>query len=245
MNKDTYGILFDCERCIGCNACAMACKAEFNWPEGNFAVKVNPVERGIFPKVEKNFVREACMHCTEAACMMVCPVGAISKLPNGITFLDESKCIGCQYCPVNCPFHIPQFNKKIEKSFKCNLCEHLTSQGKEPACVATCITGALTYGKIDELQEKGREILASKGTSQSLYGESFLKGTHVFYALAKDPEMYALNKDPKVPFSVILWKKYIQPLGTFGILGAVLAAMAHYLIVGPKKEKKEEVHNDG
>lgn len=242
---DSYGILFDCERCVGCNACSMACKAEFNWPEGHFVVKVNPFERGSFPDVEKNFVRNACMHCTEATCMMVCPVGAISRMPNGAVFLDQGKCIGCQYCVVNCPFNIPQYDTRIGKSMKCNLCEHRTSQGKEPACVATCITGALSYAKIDDIKNEGKKILASKGEARPLYGETFLKGTHVLYAVSKAPEDYGLNKDPKVPFSVILWKKYIQPIGTFSLLGAILAAMAHYLFIGPKKEKHEEVKENG
>jgi formate dehydrogenase iron-sulfur subunit len=240
-NKDSYGILFDVERCIGCNACAMACKAEFGWPEGHFIVKVNPVERGIFPQVEKNFIRKACMHCSEAACMMACPVGAINRRANGTVFLDEKRCIGCQYCVVNCPFGVPQYNSKLSKSFKCNLCEHRTAVEKEPACVSTCITGALRYGKINDLKAEGSKIVAAKGVGKGLYGESFLKGTHVLYAIKKEPEHYALKKDPKVPISVVLWKNYIQPLGTFGIIGAVLAAMVHYLLIGPKKEKKMEV----
>ncbi len=222
----------------------MACKAEFGWPEGHFVVRVDPVERGTFPKVDKNFIRKACMHCSEAACMKACPVGAINRRSNGTVFLDEKRCIGCQYCVVYCPFGVPQFNSGIGKSFKCNLCEQRTAIGKEPACVSTCITGALRYGKIDDLKAQGSEILATKGEEKGLYGESFLKGTHVLYAIKEEPGHYGLNKDPKVPISVVLWKDYIQPLGTFGIIGALLAAMAHYLLIGPKKEKKVEVSND-
>ena len=167
---DAYGILFDVERCIGCNACAMACKAEFGWPEGHFIVRVDPVERGIFPKVEKNFVRKSCMHCSEAACMMACPVEAISRRANGSVWLDEKKCIGCQYCVVNCPFGVPQFNTKRGKNFKCNLCEHRTAVGKEPACVSTCITGALRYGRIEDMKTQGGQILNAKGVQRELYG---------------------------------------------------------------------------
>ncbi|MBN2374575.1 4Fe-4S binding protein [bacterium] len=242
--KDSYGILFDVERCVGCNACAMACKAEFGWPEGHFIVRVEPVEHGAFPVVEKNFVRNACMHCSDAACMMACPVSAISRRPNGAVFLDEKLCIGCQYCVISCPFNVPQFNRRLGKSYKCNLCEHRTAEGKEPACVATCITGALRYGKIDDLKAQGGEILASTGVERKLYGESFLKGTHVLYAIKDEPEHYGLNRDPKVPLSVIVWKQFIQPIGTYGIFGAIMAAIAHYLIIGPKKEKKYEVKSD-
>jgi len=244
QDMDAYGILFDVERCVGCNACAMACKAEFGWPEGHFIVRVEPVEQGAFPAVEKNFVRKACMHCSEAACMMACPVEAITRRSNGTVVLDETRCIGCQYCVISCPFTVPQFNRKLGKSFKCNLCEQRTAEGKEPACVATCITGALRYGRIDEMKKQGGEILASKGVQKGLYGESFLQGTHVLYAIKEEPVHYGLNEAPKVPLSVIIWKQFIQPIGTFGIIGAVLAAMAHYLIIGPKKEKKLEVKNN-
>ena len=120
FNTNSYGILFDVERCIGCNACAMACKAEFGWPKGHFVVKVDPVERGIFPKVDKNFIRKACMHCSEATCMMACPVEAIIRNQNGAVVIDEKRCIGCQYCVVNCPFGVPQYNSELGKSFKCN-----------------------------------------------------------------------------------------------------------------------------
>ena len=73
---------------------------------------------------------------------------------------------------------------------------------------------SLRYGTIEELKAQGGEILASSKGGGGLYGESFLQGTHVLYAIKEEPGHYGLNKDPKVPLSVIVWKQFIQPIGT-------------------------------
>jgi formate dehydrogenase beta subunit len=231
QKNNEKAIFYDAEKCIGCNACVMACKAEYQWNEGNFANHIKKIQSGSYPQVKWNFIRNACMHCTEATCLMVCPSpGAITRLENGTIFFDSDKCIGCKYCVSNCPFGAPFYDEFTKKSYKCNLCEQRVSQGKEPACVATCLTGALSFGeRVDLIKE------AKKKQAKIIYGENELKGLHVLYALADKPTAYELKEEPKVPVSVWWWHKVFRPVAIWGVPFTIVVSLLHYVIHGPHK----------
>jgi Fe-S-cluster-containing dehydrogenase component len=105
-------MVIDLQRCVGCGACAFACKAEnntrtradgqsFNWAD--FVMKTE----GIFPNVTHWVMPVLCNHCSDAPCVKACPVRgqkAMYKTPEGITMYDSDRCIGCRQCQEACPY---------------------------------------------------------------------------------------------------------------------------------------------
>jgi dimethyl sulfoxide reductase iron-sulfur subunit len=116
-----YGMVIDLDRCIGCRACMEACKVENNTPEASFWMYVFRLEEGTFPDTRVTFMPRPCMHCDNAPCVKVCPVGARYKRDDGLVATDWQRCIGCRYCEVSCPYGVNTFNwKKPEKSYYMN-----------------------------------------------------------------------------------------------------------------------------
>ncbi len=105
-----YGMVIDLDKCFGCRACMVACKAENNTPYSHFWMYVFRLEEGEFPKSRVTFLPRPCMHCDNAPCVKVCPVGARYKEKTGITAMDWDRCIGCRYCEVACPYGVNYFN---------------------------------------------------------------------------------------------------------------------------------------
>jgi molybdopterin-containing oxidoreductase family iron-sulfur binding subunit len=92
-----------------------ACKVENNTPQGNFWMYTFRFEEGEFPNTRVWFMPRPCMHCQNAACVKVCPVGARYKREDGLTATDWDRCIGCRYCEVACPYAVNYFNWKNPK----------------------------------------------------------------------------------------------------------------------------------
>ncbi len=113
-----YGMVIDLSRCTGCRACMVACKVENNTPQANFWMYVFRYEEGTFPNTRVWFMPRPCMHCDNAPCVKVCPVGARYKREDGLTATDWERCIGCRYCEVACPYGVNYFNwKDPQKQF--------------------------------------------------------------------------------------------------------------------------------
>ncbi|MBI4303125.1 MAG: 4Fe-4S dicluster domain-containing protein [Chloroflexi bacterium] len=107
-----YGYVIDLERCLGCYACVEACKVENNTPRSVFWMYVFRVEVGNYPNVRWQFAPRPCMHCDNAPCVKVCPVGARYKRNDGFVLTNFNTCIGCRYCEVACPYSVNYFNWK-------------------------------------------------------------------------------------------------------------------------------------
>ncbi len=110
-----YGMVVDLDRCTGCRACMEACKVENNTVEGNFFMYVFRFEEGEYPNTRISFMPRPCMHCDNAPCVKVCPVGARYKRADGLVATDFDRCIGCRYCEVACPYGVNYFNWKSPK----------------------------------------------------------------------------------------------------------------------------------
>lgn len=108
-----YGMVIDLDRCTGCRACMEACKVENNTPEAVFWMYVFRFEEGEYPNTRIWFMPRPCMHCDNAPCVKVCPVGARYKRADGLVATDWDRCIGCRYCEVACPYGVNYFNWKV------------------------------------------------------------------------------------------------------------------------------------
>ncbi|NVM35084.1 MAG: 4Fe-4S dicluster domain-containing protein [Candidatus Lokiarchaeota archaeon] len=155
------GFYFDQTRCIGCSACAVACKDWHDIPAGSEKwMRILYNERGKFPNVFVSYLINPCFHCEDPVCIPVCPVNAITKREeDGIVIVDSNICIGNEECDSKClkacPYDAPQFGpEKGAKMRKCHFCLDRYLEGKLPACIETCRTRALDAGTLEELESK-------------------------------------------------------------------------------------------
>lgn len=107
-----YAMVIDLTRCTGCRACVEACKIENNTPQAHLWMYVFRFEEGTYPNTQVWFMPRPCMHCDNAPCVKVCPVGARYKREDGLVATDFDRCIGCRYCEVACPYGVNYFNWK-------------------------------------------------------------------------------------------------------------------------------------
>lgn len=152
-----YAIITDLNLCVGCLACSVACKVANNVPVGNFWEKMlrigpNPAKDGSgqWPDVEMYFLPVQCQHCENPACVEVCPTEASHKTADGTVQIDKSKCIGCQFCAMACPYGVRYLNEEERVVEKCTLCEQKVAQGELPQCVAQCGGRARFFGDLEK-----------------------------------------------------------------------------------------------
>lgn len=106
----TWGLYVDPEVCTGCRACMVACRAENNTPPGVSYLVVLEEVSGAFPHTRRRFLPKPCQHCAQPTCVLVCPVSATWRTPDGIVVMDYMKCIGCRYCMTACPYASRSFD---------------------------------------------------------------------------------------------------------------------------------------
>jgi len=186
-------ILVDVTKCTGCEQCVDACILENGLDPVKAQVDRAVTKDGLsdnrllsVPKVgEGRFVRLSCMHCLEPSCVSACLVGAITKTPDGPVVYDAEKCIGCRYCMLACPFHVPRYewDETVPFISKCAMCLERQQEGLVPACVEACPNEALRFGERDDLLREAHRTIA-RGNGRYLdrvWGEEELGGTSVLY----------------------------------------------------------------
>lgn len=105
-----YGMVIDLQKCVGCKACAVACKAENHTPPGVSYMVVLEEEVGQYPNVRRRFIPRPCMQCRKSSCSVVCPTNATYVREDGVVAIDYDKCIGCRYCMAACPYGARSFD---------------------------------------------------------------------------------------------------------------------------------------
>lgn len=161
---------FNVKRCAQCFACEVACKQahdtrphvqEEPGTSGPRFRQVITLENDEGP-TQIQYISMACMHCGDAACMSVCPAGAIYRDPEfGAVLVDRDKCLGCRYCSWACEFGAPQFDRDGLMT-KCDMCIDRLREGKQPACVKTCCGGAITLEPVEGGENAVRESAAKR-----------------------------------------------------------------------------------
>jgi formate dehydrogenase iron-sulfur subunit len=146
---------------------------------------------------------DVCKHCTEAACLEVCPTGALFRTEFGTVVVQEDICNGCGYCIPACPFGVIEQRGDDGRAFKCTLCYDRLKDNKEPACAQACPTDSIQFGELTDLRVRAEhrlEQLQDAGeTDARLYladDDDGIGGAGAFFLLLDEPEVYGLPPDP-------------------------------------------------
>jgi len=217
------GFFTDTSVCIGCKACEVACKEWNRVPEDGLTLTGmsfdNTIGLGADTWRHVAFVErgdqggefrwlmssDVCKHCTDAACLDVCPTGALMRTEFGTVVVQDDICNGCGYCVPACPYGVIDQRKDDGRVFKCTLCYDRLGVGQEPACAKACPTDSIQFGPLDELRERADARLAQLHqagvTEARLYGrdpDDGVGGDGAFFLLLDEPEVYGLPPDPVV-----------------------------------------------
>ena len=190
---NTYAILTDVTRCIGCEQCIRACKtvnetgkndAPFKWQGPATDLSSNRWTALIRTR-EGRYVRVLCRHCLSPGCVAACPVGALERTDEGAVTYDPSICLGCRYCMMACPFRIPRYEweSPTPRVRKCILCyDNITSgELEQPACTAACPTHATIFGEREALLTEAKRRIKKwpERYIDHVWGEQEVGGTSV------------------------------------------------------------------
>src|SRR6476620_10474646 len=225
--KPQMGFFTDTSLCIGCKACEVACKEWNHVPDtiGELTGMSydNTVDLGANNWRHVQFIEQptqvagedglrwlmssdVCKHCEEAACLDVCPTGALFRTEFDTVVVQEDICNGCGYCVAACPFGVIERREGDGRAWKCTLCYDRLHDGLEPACAKACPTDSIQFGVLDELRERAAlrvEELHSQGVTEArLYGpdpNDGVGGDGAFSLLLDEREVYGLPPDPVVP----------------------------------------------
>lgn len=172
-----YAMTMDPRRCVGCNACVLACKAENNLEADHFRDWIVVETRGKFPNLTQEIRSERCNHCSHPPCVDSCPTGASHVGEGGIVLVTHDKCTGCKACVASCPYDA-RYIHSDGYADKCTFCLHRVRKGQLPACVEVCPTKALAFGDLNDpdspvsvlLRERSHKTLQpEKGLEPNLY----------------------------------------------------------------------------
>ncbi|WP_219416979.1 4Fe-4S dicluster domain-containing protein [Pseudonocardia nigra] len=174
---------------------------------------------------------DVCKHCTHAACLDVCPTGALMRTEFETVYVQPDICNGCGYCVPACPYGVIDIRPGDGRAFKCTLCYDRTKDGLTPACAQACPTESIQYGPLDELRERADRRLAQLQEAgvagAQLYGrdpDDGVGGDGAFFLLLDEPEVYGLPPDPVVTTRDLpgMWKR--AAAAAAGLAVAVAAA---------------------
>jgi len=256
MSDDGMGVLVDLTKCNGCRRCEAACAqaAGFDAPDevalqdrsvfeqhrrpgpSSYTV-VNKFPRGDGAIGDQStYVKANCLHCVDPSCVSACIVGAFQKGANGAVTYDASKCMGCRYCMVACPFQIPAYeydNALTPQVRKCTFCsnEGHPNRGGVPACVQACPKEALTYGRRNDLLDRAHEKIRKHPDVyvNHIYGEYEAGGTSWLYLSGVPFEEIGFVKldgtaPPRLTEAIQhgVFKHGLPPLAWYGLLGVVM-----------------------
>jgi formate dehydrogenase iron-sulfur subunit len=207
--SDPVAVLVDTTKCIGCRSCEFACATANGLPEPDANAVPSPdretstsqwtVVKGYQVADRTITVKRQCMHCLQPACASACLTKAMYKTPDGPVTWRSGKCMGCRYCMVSCPFDVPKFeyHSAVPRIQKCQQCSARVAAGEQPACVAACPAGALTFGRRNNLLDEARSRIYTQPGSyvHQIYGEHEAGGTSWLYLSAVPFEQIGFRTD--------------------------------------------------
>ena len=175
-----------------------------------------------------------CKHCTESACLDVCPTGALMRTEFGTVVVQSDICNGCGYCIPACPFGVIDRREDDGRAWKCTLCYDRLGDGQEPACAKACPTQSIQFGPVDELRERAQlrvgELQEAGESGARLYLDDpadGIGGGGAFFLLLDEPEVYGLPPDPVVTTRDLprMWR-HVATAATGLLVGGLAAALS-------------------
>lgn len=218
-----WGFLVDLNRCTGCNACAVACKTEYDVRLGYFRGGVITYDEGTYPDAKRSFVPWLCNHCKTPPCVDVCPVepvfGTITfpsgqkvsyraratyQRPDGLVLIDQDRCVGCGKCVTACPYQARYLDPVKPAggdpsrfaADKCTLCTHRLEEGVVPSCVNTCPASARLVGNLNDAASEINQRIASAGNEVSTILPAAGTEPQVFY-IGLNEDAYFQGTEPR------------------------------------------------
>jgi formate dehydrogenase iron-sulfur subunit len=246
--KGGKAVLVDLTRCIGCRGCQVACKSWNNKEATDTRLNGNYTNPPVlsqhtytnirFVEQEKDgvpswsFVKDQCFHCKEPACASACLVGAIEKTPSGAVTYTFEKCMGCRYCMMACPFHIPKY--EWDKVFnpwvrKCTFCGDRLANNMVPACIKTCPTNVMYFDDYDKVVAEAEKRLKEKPGQyvNHIYGKEEAGGTGWMYLSAVPFDQIGFNVNIRnVSYPSLTWASLSKIPVEVGGLAALVTAIA-------------------
>jgi formate dehydrogenase iron-sulfur subunit len=249
--RERMGFFTDTTLCIGCKACEVACKewnqlpddgmtftgqsydntGELNGTTWRHVAFVEQFQPGSDNGEGRWLMSsDVCKHCSKAACLDVCPTGALFRTEFGTVVVQDDVCNGCGYCVPACPFGVIEKRVDTQRVSKCTMCYDRLKGGETPACAKACPTESIRFGPLEELRRDAEERLArvqGRYKHAQLYLEDStdgIGGAGAFFLLADKPETYGLPPDPVVTTRHLpeMW----TAAGVAGMLLAVAVAVS-------------------
>jgi formate dehydrogenase iron-sulfur subunit len=243
-------ILTDVTRCTGCEDCVKACKETYGlgedrpWREQE---AIDDLSASRFTTIVRrpgnHFVRRQCRHCLEPACASACIVGALQKTPEGPVIYDRSKCMGCRYCLMACPYDIPRYDwdRAVPYVRKCTFCYDRIKEGGIPACVEACPHEATIFGSREEMIEEAKRRLRDNPDKyvQHIYGENEVGGTSVLYLSSIPLGFLGWQNDLGTqPLPELTWASLTKVPGVIVGMGGIMAGV--YWTIGRRMKLAAE-----
>jgi formate dehydrogenase iron-sulfur subunit len=227
-------VLYDATLCIGCLECEAACAEQNQLPWDEEVMEEKRASDHKFTVVQESadgdYMRHLCMHCLDPACVSVCPVAALQKTAAGPVIYVESRCMGCRYCMVACPFGVPKYewSKLLPGVRKCTMCSDRLAQGLPTACSEACPTEATITGERGELIAEAHRRLRENPDAYhgGLFGEKEVGGTSVLLLSSTSLDTFGFKLDyvnqplPLTTYRVLSQIPDITTLG-FVLLGGI------------------------
>lgn len=255
---EAMGFFTDTTVCIGCKACQVACKEwnqlpaidggsnkltgdsydntgrldGENWRHVRFIEQFSEDPRRA-SQSRWLLMSDVCKHCTNAACLEVCPTGAIIRTEFDSVVIQADACNGCRLCIGACPFGVIDINPVTKTAQKCTLCYDRLQSGLQPACAQACPTESIQFGPVAELQQRAAkrvdQLHAGGQNDAYLYGvkgdgyTEEINGLNAFFLLVDKPEVYGLPRKPKLATRNLAPSYLFSAVGAaaVGILGAL------------------------
>ena len=254
---ERVGFFTDSSICIGCKACEVACKEWNQLPtEGLDFLAMSYDNTGqlgadswrhvAFVEQDRNgevrwlMNSDVCKHCTRAACLDVCPTGALFRTEFDTVVVQSDVCNGCGYCVSACPFGVIDRRESDGRAWKCTMCYDRLKEGRRPACATVCPTQSISYGTLTDMREKASARLAElhgQGVSDArLYladEENGVHGAGSIFLLLDEPHVYGLPDQPRATTLDLgeIWK------GAAVAAGAILLGVAGAFLGGGRRRR--------
>jgi formate dehydrogenase iron-sulfur subunit len=260
------GFLTDTTLCIGCKACEVACKQWNRLPADGYQLSGNSYDNtGWLSGTTWRHVQfietfspdrsqggwllmsDVCKHCVQAACLEVCPTGAIIRTEFDTVFIQPDVCNGCRDCIAACPFGVIEIHHETKVAQKCTLCYDRLQNGLEPACAKACPTESIQFGEVDELLARAdRRVQQLKVSGQPAYQGAYLYGKpgdgytddigglNAFFLLLDRPEKYNLPVRPQ------LASRATGPSQLGGVIAGALVALGAAISFRNRGARRDE-----